>query len=75
MADLGSVDVDTLPSRYIVRFRGVICGADPRERIDYLLWADSKSGASQQGFVTARLGRGESYGSDHRFVYGDARIP
>lgn len=162
VADLGAVDVDTLPSRYIVRFRGVLLkvkgtnkqfgffsgklvwgsggddadrkreaqrlrawmdtqmakypaakarivasdfndtigsgaynvfgayddgdavkgthsGADPRERIDYLLWADSKAGASQHGFVTtrsdARLGRSEYYGSDHRFVYGDARIP
>ena len=162
VADLGTVDVDTLPSRYIVRFKGVILkdkgsgkqfgffsgklvwgsggddedrrieavrlkawidqqmakyplakarivasdfnaspgsdaydvfgsyddgdavkptsnAASPRVRIDYLFWADGKAGASQQGFVTARsdgrLGRSEYYGSDHRFVYGDAKIP
>jgi hypothetical protein len=162
VADLGYVDVDTLSTNYIVRFRGVILGikgtaqqfgffsgklvwggggddedrlreaqrlrawidtqmakyptakarivasdfndtigsgaynvfasyddgdavkptsnaASPRDRIDYLFWADGKSGASQQGFVTARsdgrLGRSEYFGSDHRFVYGDARIP
>jgi len=53
--------------------------ASPRDRIDYLMWADSGTGASQPGFVTARsdgrLGRSEYFGSDHRFVYGDARIP
>lgn len=53
--------------------------ASPSQRIDYLLWADSAAGASKQGFVTARsdgrLGRSEFYGSDHRFVYGDAAVP
>jgi hypothetical protein len=53
--------------------------ANPSQRIDYLLWADRATGASQQGFVTARsdnrLGRSEYYGSDHRFVYGDALVP
>jgi hypothetical protein len=53
--------------------------ASPKNRIDYLFWADSKSGATRQGFVTARsdnrLGRSMYYGSDHRFVYGDALIP
>jgi hypothetical protein len=53
--------------------------ASPRDRIDYLFWADGKSGASRQGFTSARsdhrLGRSEYYGSDHRFVYGDALIP
>jgi len=59
--------------------KGTHSGANPSERIDYLLWADSKAGASQNGFVTARsdhrLGRSEFFGSDHRFVYGDARVP
>jgi hypothetical protein len=159
--DLGYVDVGTLPSRYIVRFRGVLLrikgatntfgffsgklvwgsagddedrraeavklrawidtkmapypgaarivasdfndtigsdaydvfgsyddgdavkptsnAASPRDRIDYLFWADGKNGASKNGFVTARsdgrLGRSMYYGSDHRFVYGDALIP
>jgi hypothetical protein len=49
------------------------------KRIDYLFWADRAAGASQQGFVTARsdnrLGRSQFFGSDHRFVYGDAKIP
>jgi hypothetical protein len=53
--------------------------ADPQRRIDYLLWADSNAGASRHGFVTAhsddRLGRSSYYGSDHRFVFGDALIP
>jgi hypothetical protein len=59
--------------------KGTHSGANPSQRIDYLFWADSKSGATQQGFVTARsdrrLGRSEYFGSDHRFVYGDAKIP
>lgn len=59
--------------------KGTHSGANPSERIDYLFWADSRTGASRQGFVTARsdgrLGRSEYFGSDHRFVYGDARIP
>jgi uncharacterized protein YciW len=59
--------------------KGTHSGANPRERIDYLFWADSSAGASQRGFVTTRsdgrLGRSEYFGSDHRFVYGDARIP
>ncbi|HEU0037305.1 MAG TPA: endonuclease/exonuclease/phosphatase family protein [Kofleriaceae bacterium] len=54
-------------------------GLDPDRRIDYLLWADGAAGASRQGFATARsdrrLGRSEFFGSDHRFVYGDARVP
>jgi hypothetical protein len=47
-------------------------------RIDYLFWANSAAGASRHGFVTpqsdGRLGRSEYFGSDHRFVYGDALI-
>jgi len=53
--------------------------ATPSRRIDYLFWADGTGGASSNGFTTARsdgrLGRSEYYGSDHRFIYGDARIP
>ena len=53
--------------------------ADPSRRIDYLLWANTAGGATTDGFVTARsdhrLGRSEYFGSDHRFVYGDASIP
>lgn len=59
--------------------KGTYSGANPTERIDYLFWADGKTGASRQGFVTprsdGRLGRSEYFGSDHRFVYGDALIP
>lgn len=53
--------------------------ASPKDRIDYLFWADTRTGATRDGFVSARsdgrLGRSEYYGSDHRFVYGDALIP
>ena len=46
-------------------------------RIDYLFW--SRGGAAgDDGFATersdGRLGRSGYFGSDHRFVYGDARV-
>jgi hypothetical protein len=51
----------------------------PTRRIDYLFWADSSAGASKNGFASTRsdhrLGRSQFYGSDHRFVYGDALVP
>ena len=53
-------------------------GQDPSRRIDYLFWGDGPGGASSPGFVGARsdgrLGRSMFFGSDHRFVYGDARV-
>jgi len=56
-----------------------IPATSPSRRIDYLFWADSANGASKNGFVSQRsdhrLGRSMYYGSDHRFVYGDALIP
>lgn len=68
--DDGGAVKPTIPGRYPDATGG--------RRIDYLLWDDGQAGTGQQGFVGAksdgRLGRSEYFGSDHRFVYGDARI-
>jgi hypothetical protein len=48
-------------------------------RIDFLFWSVGAPGPEQGGFVgeqsDGRLGRSGFFGSDHRFVYGDALVP
>lgn len=67
--DDGGATKSTAPGQYPDTASG--------RRIDYLFWSRGKP-MPEEGFVTersdGRLGRSGYFGSDHRFVYGDARI-
>jgi hypothetical protein len=58
---------------------GNVPDTDAGRRIDYLFWSAGVPGPEDGGFVTeqsdGRLGRSGFFGSDHRFVYGDALVP